>query len=164
MYFCCSLCRPDFAAREAAPGSKWQWPNRDTKWRHLKDDRDAAARELVAFVFVQESANLQLPPYVAGMPDPNWILQLKGAKEWDGIIALYKDKLAILTAMFPMLQTHPSPSTSQAQLILEHQLPLRQAPKSWCAWMSCNCAGGAKIWEGDYLRMQTKSTRHISRF
>ena len=38
--------------------------------------------------------------------------------------ALYKDKLAKLTAnqsaMFPMLQTHPSPSTSQVQLILGH--------------------------------------------
>ena len=49
----CSLCRPDFAAREAAPGSNWQWPNCDTEWRHLKGDRDAAARELVACVFVQ---------------------------------------------------------------------------------------------------------------
>ena len=59
---------------------------RDTKWRHLKDDRDAAARELVALSLIRlESANLQLPPYVAGMPDPNWILQLKGAKEWDCI-------------------------------------------------------------------------------
>ena len=64
-------------------------------------------------LFRLESANLQLPPYVARMPDPNWILQLKGAKEWDGIIALYKDKLLMLTAMFPMLQTHPSPSTSR---------------------------------------------------
>ena len=53
-------------------------------------------------LFRLESANLQLPPYVARMPDPNWILQLKGAKEWDGIIALYKDKLAMLTAMFPI--------------------------------------------------------------
>ena len=35
-------------------------------------------------LFRLESANLQLPPYVAGMPEPNWILQLKGAKEWDG--------------------------------------------------------------------------------
>ena len=28
----------------------------------------------------------------------------------------------MLTAMFPILQTHPSPSTSQAQLILGHRL------------------------------------------
>ena len=73
-------------------------------------------------LFRLESTNLHLPPNVAAMQDPNWILQLKEAKEWDGIIALYKDKLAMLTAMFPMLHTHPSPSTSQAQLGLGHCL------------------------------------------
>ena len=123
MYFGCSLCRPDFAAREAAPGSEWQLPNRDTKWRHLKDDRNAAARELFAFVFVQVRVS---KPGIATIycrhAGSNWILQLKGAKEWDGIIELYKDKLAMLTAMFPILQTHPSPSSSQAQLILGHHL------------------------------------------
>ena len=125
MYFGCSLCRPDFTTREAAPCSKWQWPNRDTKWRHLKDDRVAVARVLVAFKFVFVQVRVSKPAIASIFcrhACPNWILQLKGAKEWDGIIELYKDKLAMLTAMFSILQTHPSPSTSQAQLILGHHL------------------------------------------
>ena len=70
-------------------------------------------------LFRLETANLRLPPNVAGMHDPNWTLLLKEAKEWDCIIALYKDKFAMLTGMFLKLQTQPSQASAQGVPVLE---------------------------------------------
>ena len=59
------------------------------------------------------SAKLQLPTYVAGMPDPALIRRLKEGDNWDVVIAFYKDKLEMLSALQPILQAQPGPSVGR---------------------------------------------------
>ena len=56
------------------------------------------------------SAKLELPTYIAGMPDPALIRRLKKEDTWDVIIALYKNKLEMFSALHPILQAQPGPS------------------------------------------------------